>query len=175
MNKETENKAWDKILDKDNKIHHGTDNIQKVQVNFYKELYSTQNLNNDNGYFLDNMTRKLSESSKNSLDATITKDEVLKAVRKMHNNKSPGEDGIPVEFYKLYWNIISDDLIEVYLKGLDDNQLSYTQYLAIIILLYKKGVREDIRNWRPISLLNVDYKIVSKVLAERLKLVLPED
>ena len=44
----------------------------------------------------------------------------------------------------------------------------------MIILLYKKGDRSDIRNWRPISLLNIDYKILSKVFAERLKLVLHE-
>ena len=46
--------------------------------------------------------------------------------------------------------------------------------MAIITLIYKKGQREDIKNWRPISLLNVDMKILSKMLAERLKTVLPE-
>lgn len=43
----------------------------------------------------------------------------------------------------------------------------------MISLLYKSGEREDIKNWRPITLLNVDYKICSKILAERLKIVLP--
>ena len=168
------NKLWDKILDKDGNTLCGLENIQKTQVEFYKELYHTQNLQNDDGYFLEHVNASLSESSKAHLDSIITKEEILKALKKMSNNKSPGEDGIPVEFYKLNWNMISDDLLEVYRTGLDDKQLSYTQYLAIIILLYKKGSREDIKNWRPISLLNVDYKILSKVLAERLKSVLPE-
>ena len=53
------------------------------------------------------------------------------------------------------------------------NTLSNSQYNAILTLLYKKGEREDIRNWRPISLLNADYKIITKIMAERLKHVLP--
>lgn len=53
------------------------------------------------------------------------------------------------------------------------NTLSSSQYNAILTLLYKKGEREDIRNWRPISLQNVDYKIITKILAECLKKVLP--
>jgi hypothetical protein len=51
--------------------------------------------------------------------------------------------------------------------------LSESQNRGIITLMFKSGEREDIKNWRPITLLNVDYKIVSKILAERLKRVLP--
>ena len=102
-------KAWDKILDKHGNILYGTENLQKVQVEFYKDLYNSQNLDGNDGYFLDNINTRLSERSKNSLDAIITKEEMSKAVKKMQNNKSPGEDGIPVEFYKLQWDIISDD------------------------------------------------------------------
>ena len=64
--------------------------------------------------------------------------------------------------------------LEVFLGSHQCNELPYSQYLALIILLYKKGVRENIRNWRPISLSNSDIKILSKLLAERLKIVLPE-
>ena len=55
-----------------------------------------------------------------------------------------------------------------------DKHLCESQYRGMITLLFKKGEREDIRNWRPITLLNVDYKIISKILAERLKKVLPK-
>ena len=57
---------------------------------------------------------------------------------------------------------------------LENDSLSKSQYNAIITLRYKKGNREEITNWRPISLLNNDYKIITKILAERLKLFLPK-
>ena len=55
----------------------------------------------------------------------------------------------------------------------DKNLLCESQYRGMITLMFKSGEREDIKNWRPITLLNVDYKIISKLLAERLKCVLP--
>ena len=91
----------------------------------------------------------------------------------LKNEKSPGPDGIIPIFYKLYWEYIKDDLYEVFEFSYEAEELSYSQYLALIILLYKKGIREDIRNWRPISLSNCDIKILTKAFAERLRVVLP--
>ena len=88
--------------------------------------------------------------------------------------KSPGDDGITSEFYKTYWYLIKRELTDVIKYSLENDTLSKTQYNAIITLLHKKGNREDISNWRPISLLNTDYKIITKILAERLKLFLPK-
>ena len=65
----------------------------------------------------------------------------------------------------------------VYEFSFANGKLSYSQYLALIILLYKEGLREDIKNWRPIwpiSLSSTDTKISTKVFAERIKIVLPE-
>ena len=176
-------KSWDKILDEQGNIVSGNSNIQARQVRFYKELYTSQSLSNqftnnlleqDINFFHDPIDKQLSNESKQMLEADITKCEVAKALKKMPNNKSPGQDGIAVELYKVYWCLLGDDLVDVFKAGLEDKCLPYTQYLAVIILLYKKGDRADIRNWRPISLLNLDYKILSKVFAERLKLVLNE-
>ena len=170
-------KTWDRILDKDDNLVTGTKNIQKRQVEFYKELFQSEHKGDnkpETDFFLNNLDRKLSDESKHNLEKDITIDEVKQAIRKMPNGKSPGTDGLPAEFYKLNWDIIGEDLFEILIQGLNDDQLTYSQYLACIILLYKKDIREDIRNWRPISLLNVDYKILSKVLAERLKSVLNE-
>ena len=82
-------------------------------------------------------------------------------------------DGIISEFYQIYWYIIKDEFTQVIKYALENESLSKSQYNAIITLLYKKGNREEITNWRPISLLNTDYKIITKILAERLKLFLP--
>ena len=172
-------KSWSKIFDKNGQSITGTQNIQKRQVEFYKDLYKSQNLSvnkAEKDFFLADSqhTKKISENSKAMLDSDITFEELAKSLKKMKNNKSPGPDGIVTEFYKIYWNLIGNDLHEVICAGLEDEQLAYTQYLATIVLLYKKGPRPDIKNWRPIALLNNDYKLISKVFAERLKVVLPE-
>ena len=117
---------------------------------------------------------KISEANKDMLDSDISNTEFFKTLKKMNNHRSQGPDGIITEFYKLFWPIIGQDLCDVLRAGLEDEQLAYSQYLAVITLLYKKGSRADIKNWRPISLLNNDYKLISKVIAERLKIVLPE-
>ena len=83
----------------------------------------------------------------------------------MKSNKSPGDDGIIAEFYSKYWYLIKTELTEVIKCILERNNLAPSQNRAILTLLYKKGEREDISNWRPISLLNADYKIITKVLA----------
>ena len=168
------NKAWDKILDEKGKLIYGTKNVQDRQVRFYKDLFTSQKVNPDHSYFLGKKISQLSKKSKENLEKEIKKEEIFKAIKKMPGNKSPGQDGLIIEFYRLFWDLIGDDLLEVYLSGLNKKELSYSQYLSLIVLLYKQGPRENLKNWRPISLLNVDYKILSKVLAERLILVLPE-
>ena len=172
-------KSWDQIMDKKGNLISGTQNIQSRQVEFYEDLYKSQNLPDRESYkkfFLENRfpAKKLSEESKQNLERDIEKKEVAAAVKMTKNNKSPGPDGISFEFYKLYWDLIGDDLVQVLKCGIESEELSHSQYLATIILLYKKGFRPDIRNWRPISLLNTDYKILSKVFAERIKAILVE-
>ena len=175
--KRGKDQMWDKILNDSGNFLRGTQKIQQRQVEFYESLYKSQDLP-ENGHvrntFLQNIKTKLSEKSHLNLDKDISLTELSSALFKMKNNKSLGQDGICVEFYKMYWNEVKEDLFEVIAKGLDDRRLAHSQYLAIIKLLYKKGDRHNVKNWRPISLLNVDFKILSKTFAERIKCVLPE-
>ena len=124
--------------------------------------------------FLANLKAKLSEPSVVYLDSQITATELSKAVQQMKANKSPWPDGITPEFYKQYWDKIKGVFLEIVRDIYHQDELSYTQYQAIISLLDKKGIRENIISWRPISLLNSDYKIITKVLAMRLKKVMHE-
>ena len=88
----------------------------------------------------------------------------------MKQNKTPGFDGFPVEFYIVFWPDISDILFNSYKFSMENGLMSISQRNGIITLLPKKD--KDcmyIKNYRPISLLAVDYKIFAKALANRLK------
>ena len=92
----------------------------------------------------------------------------------MSNNKSPGNDGLTKEFYVALWEDVKGHLISSLKSSFQHDQLSSSQRQAVIKMVEKKDRdRRLISNWRPISLLNCDTKILSKVLAERLKKCLP--
>ena len=91
----------------------------------------------------------------------------------MNNNKSPGSDGINTEFYKLFWNDIKTYLIKSLNYSLQIGELTALQKQSIINLIPKKDKDPtNLANWRPISLLNIDYKIATKTIANRIKKVL---
>lgn len=119
---------------------------------------------------------ELTDFDRQALDQKITIDELVSALNKMKNGSSPGTDGIPVEFYKTFWKLLKDPLMDAYQYSFRTGLLSFSQRRSVITLLYKgKGLdREEIKHWRPISLTNVDYKILAKTLALRLQKVIAE-
>ena len=90
----------------------------------------------------------------------------------MKINKSPGSDGLPVEFYITFWDDIKSILMNSLNAAYHKGELSPSQKRGILTLLYKKGDKSELSNWRPISQLNTDYKILAHVLANRLKKVI---
>ena len=93
----------------------------------------------------------------------------------MQNNKSPGNDGFRKEFYETFWNELKETFVDSVLEAKENGCLSIPQRQAIILLIEKKDRgKRFIKNWRPISLLHVDLKIISKALLEKLKKVLPD-
>ena len=97
-----------------------------------------------------------------------------KSLQLFQNNKSPGNDGLTVEFYKAFWNIVGTIMLESLNYSYDQGELSNSQREAIITLIEKKDKdKRDLSNWRPIWLITVDVKIGSKAIAKRLATVLP--
>ncbi|KAJ4945904.1 hypothetical protein JOQ06_023582, partial [Pogonophryne albipinna] len=86
----------------------------------------------------------------------------------MQGRRAPGIDGLSVEFYKAYWDVLSHDLLDVFNESLASGSMPMSCRRAVITQLPKKGNLQDIKNWRPVSLLCVDYKLLPKALATRL-------
>ena len=146
------------------------DDISKEQVRFYKELYSkvpTDKVAQDR--LLNLLDRKLTNEQRDSCEGQLTVGECLVAVKSMTNGKTPGSDGLPKEFYLSFWDLLKEDFVEManYCFSVESMRQ------ALISLLFKKEDPELLKNWRPISHLNTDYKIITKVLVNRVKPVMP--
>ena len=164
------------LFNEKNKIVHEDEDILKNMCNFYEKLYSNME---DNRYcemneYLQNtkFENVLSNEDKNMLDQFPTLDECTCAVFDMKENKSPGLDGIPSEFYKKFWKELKDHFYSCMRYSYEKESLTSSQRLSVITLLYKKGDKRQLNNYRPISLTNTDYKIIAFVLAKRLQRIL---
>ena len=108
-----------------------------------------------------------------SCEGAISFDECFTAIKEMHNGKTPGPDGLPREFYFKYFHLFRRFFVDMINNCFNNNFLPESFLSGYITLLCKdKNNPENIKNWTPISLLNFDYKIICKVLTNRLKKVM---
>ena len=151
--------------------------IMKEIEKFYSDLYASNDESVNKNYpFLQRPEMpKLSDEMRSSCEGRLSVKECFDCLQSFQNNKSPGNDGLTVEFYKTFWNSIENLVVDSLNYSYECAELSNTQKQAIITLIEKKGKdKRNIGNWRPISLINVDAKIGSKAIALRLQKVLAE-
>ena len=149
-----------------------TDGIISYFRRFYENLYSTVDVERKcQNELLEFCTNKLDEDDVDMLKKEVEEEEIFTAIKSLNVGKSPGKDGLPAEFYKKFWHLLKPHFTQVIRYALTED-LSNSQYEGILKLLPKSGDLELAENWRPISLLNVDYKICAKVLANRMRLVM---
>ena len=116
---------------------------------------------------------QLSKEQKESCADPLTVDECLTALKAMKTGKSTGSDGFPSEFYKVFWADISTLLLKAIKCAYEKGLLSISQRSGILSLIPKENkLHCFIKNWRAITLLNTDYKIFAKAIANRIKKVL---
>ena len=146
--------------------------IIKMQRNFYAGLYAKDNSIKFSCEFQDKVPQ-VPQNMCESLNQMISEREVISAIKSMARNKTPGSDGLPIEFYITFWSQIKDFLLDAISEAFHSGRLHDTALEGIVTLIPKKDKDSRyIKNMRPITLLNVDYKIVEKVLADRIKPVL---
>ena len=145
--------------------------IMKELYKFYKKLYTTDP--NVEFHYENNSNVKVNEEMKETLEGEITMKELKQAVTQLKRGKSPGCDGIIAEFYMINIRIIKEPLLEAINEGYREGKLHESALRGIITLIPKRSSdTRRIESLRPITLLNNDYKLIEKCLANRLKPVL---
>lgn len=168
------NKIIKKVFVSEEKILYKQSEIMEEVKSFYEKLFK-----NSDSELVDIDIQsvvqpldipKLDNITADFLDRDISEREILNVLKGMKNNKSPGSDGFSAEFYKFFWNdlkiYITSAINHIFVHG----QLPVSQRLGIISCLPKGDKpRQFLKNWRPITLLNVLYKLISGCISYRIK------
>ena len=142
---------------------------------FYTNLYSGNTISTPiiDDYLNNIDLPRLSGKEIKICDNPFSETEFKETVQKLKPNKSPGPDGLIPEFYQLFWSDLKipymNMINESFLRGV----LPETARKSVVTLIFKKGDKRLLQNYRPICISNYDYKILSFVLAKRLQTVIP--
>ena len=150
--------------------------ILEAQKNFYQSLFSSKKtIKIENSFYeqyLYNLP-KLSERTRDAMDMPFTLEELEYVIKKSKLNKAPGPDGYTNEFFKFFKNELIVWLFRAYLESFQTGELSQSVTNGTITCIPKSGkMRDLLKNWRPLTLLNGTYKFLSAMISERVKKVL---
>ena len=144
----------------------------KEQHSFYQNLYAKDpNVN----FTITSTGKSISQESYALCAKVISFQEILEALKSMKNSKAPGLDGLPVEVYKLLWKQLGPVFYEAICECYRNKKLYQSARKGVLNLIPKSN-RDTrlLKNLRPITLLNSDYKLIDKCIAKRLDSVLGE-
>ncbi|KAJ1526351.1 hypothetical protein ONE63_009500 [Megalurothrips usitatus] len=139
----------------------------------YKKSFSQENLepiNPDSPIYQD--LPSLSHQDRDHCDTPLTEEEILESIKKAQLNRAPGLDGIPIEFYKFFWDQIKIIFLKVVQNFHQTGELPASMKKIVISPIPKKGDRLQIKNWRQIALINTDYKVISRAYSKKISSVI---
>ena len=164
------------IDEQGNTLQKNTEILNECE-NFYQKLYTNHKTCSDTQkQLLQQIKPKITELQNQKLTKQIQITEIQQALQTMENGKSPGIDGIPIEFYKEFFDLLKKDLQDICNYVLFEQKITPKTWNQAIISLIPKQTEKlnSLKYCRPISLLCTDYKILTKILANRLKQILPD-
>lgn len=169
-------KIMSKLQAKNGNILSSQNEILEETMKHYKTLYTEREVNdiNLNDTIHEHPSiHKLTDIEQLDLESNLSYEEMLNSLKRMSNNSSPGNSGFTPAFYKFFWCDIGHFLVRSINEAFEVGELSPTLKQGVITCI-PKGNKDKLllKNWRPISLLNVSYKIASGAIAGRLKPIL---
>jgi len=150
------------------------DSTSNVQVRVLSTtIISSETHTQSNPTFFETENITSLNEEKLSCEGIVSENECLRALKEFENFKSPSTDGLSAEFYNFFWSEISTDIIDSFNYAFKSGMLPISQRRGIISLIPKNNKHKSLlENLRPISLLNIDHKILTKSIAKRFDKVL---
>jgi len=163
------------IKDEGGILHNSHAEIEEPLVKHFRGIAkeTCYDLENPIRNFTRHIPRLVSSEDNYNLNKPVTEDEVREVLKEMQNGKAPGPDGFNVDFFKACWNIAKQDILNVVEDSRKNNTILKALNTSFIALIPKQEATQTPDKFRPIALCNVVYKIISKVVANRLKPLLP--
>ena len=123
--------------------------------------------------YLNTVNHRVTPEILKELSRDYIADEIKAALFQMGPTKAPGPDGMNALFYQTFWHIVGIDVVAAVLDFMHSGTMPFDINYTHIVLIPKVKSPENLFDYRPISLCTVIYKIISKVLTNRLKIILP--
>ena len=176
------------LCDKENKIKTKTSDMVEIASEYHRELQKKPEHDGEREEaikeMLDLVDGRLDEQQKETLEDLTSYEDIAEALKKSQNGKTPGHDGITYEFYKS-WPVPKNDeekeknpdiinILTMVTQDIEKNGLGDKAYTrGVMCLLFKKKNKAKIENYRPVTLMNTDYKLYTKTIATKLGKVAP--
>lgn len=162
-----------KLLDDTGVWREGNDQLKDHIIQYFSNLFTAE-VDAPDEPVISTVKRCVSQEMNDALMAPYSAEEVKKALFDIGDLKAPGPDGLHAIFYKRFWPMLGEDLVDEVLKAVNSCSIPQGWNDTAIVMIPKINSPEKVTQFRPISLCNVVYKVISKMLAAHLKVLLPD-
>jgi hypothetical protein len=161
------------LVDDQGVIHEDTREMNMIVRDYFTNLFTSEVQNVDDGV-LGDVNCRVNSSMNQLLLASFSREEVKKALFSIGDLKAPGLDGLHAIFFKRFWNMLGEELTDEVLHAVNNAIIPEGWNDTTIIMIPKVDNPDKVAQFCPISLCNVVYKVISKLLPNRLKVILPD-
>lgn len=156
-------------------VYKGSQQVKEGAVQHFQKLYTPEDQGDETeeAEFLKHIPSLVTVEENSELSKSVTEEEIIKTIWSMESDKAPGPDGFSIHFYKVCWDIIKKDLQKMIRDFMSKAKVGGSTNSTYLALIPKDSNPDTFARFRPISLCNASYKILAKLLANRMKPLLP--